>query len=80
MKSFDCIHYCIYSKSTFYCEDMDQSILILSIMTSIALLILLFNTVRNAIIFNHVHSIDTEVDANPLVSVLVPARNEEDII
>ena len=59
---------------------MDHSILILSIMTSIALLILLFNTVRNAIIFNHVHSIDTDIDENPLVSVLVPARNEEDII
>ena len=49
-------------------------------MTSIALLILLFNTVRNAIIFNHVHSIDTEIDEMSFVSVLVPARNEEDII
>ena len=59
---------------------MDQSILILSILTCIALLILLCNTVRNAILFNHVHRIDTELEEIPFVSVLIPARNEEDII
>lgn len=58
---------------------MDQPILIVTIFTNISLIILLFNTVRNAIIFNHVHRID-EVDQKPFVSVLIPARNEEDII
>ncbi len=58
---------------------MAQSFLILSIIISISLIILLFNTVRNAIIFNHVHRME-EHDNMPFVSVLIPARNEEDII
>ncbi|MFZ9976518.1 MAG: glycosyltransferase [Candidatus Kapaibacteriota bacterium] len=58
---------------------MEQTILIVSIITSLSLLVLLFNTVRNAIIFNHVHRIES-VEVIPFVSVLIPARNEEDII
>lgn len=58
---------------------MEQTILIVSIITSLSLLVLLFNTVRNAIIFNHVHRIES-VEVMPFVSVLIPARNEEDII
>ncbi|MFM8456811.1 MAG: glycosyltransferase [Ignavibacteria bacterium] len=58
---------------------MEQTILIVSIITSLSLLVLLFNTVRNAIIFNHVHRIES-VEKLPFVSVLIPARNEEDII
>jgi len=58
---------------------MEQTILIVSIFTSLSLLVLLFNTVRNAIIFNHVHRIES-VEVMPFVSVLIPARNEEDII
>jgi chlorobactene glucosyltransferase len=58
---------------------MEQSILLACIITSLSLLVLLFNTVRNAIIFNHVHRIESS-EYIPFVSVLIPARNEEDII
>jgi chlorobactene glucosyltransferase len=59
---------------------VESTILALAILTSIALLILLFNTVRNAIIFNHVHPTEMKDPHVPFVSVLIPARNEEDII
>lgn len=58
----------------------ESTILALAILTSIALLLLLFNTVRNAIIFNHVHPTEMKDPHVPFVSVLIPARNEEDII
>jgi len=58
----------------------ESTILALAILTSIALLLLLFNTVRNAIIFNHVHPTEMNDPHVPFVSVLIPARNEEDII
>ncbi|MBM4173109.1 MAG: glycosyltransferase [Ignavibacteria bacterium] len=59
---------------------VESTILALAILTSIALLLLLFNTVRNAIIFNHVHPTEMKDPHVPFVSVLIPARNEEDII
>jgi len=59
---------------------VESTILALAILTSIALLLLLFNTVRNAIIFNHVHPTELKDPHVPFVSVLIPARNEEDII
>jgi len=58
----------------------ESTILALAILTSIVLLLLLFNTVRNAIIFNHVHPTEMNDPHVPFVSVLIPARNEEDII
>lgn len=58
----------------------ESTILALAILTSIALLLLLFNTVRNAIIFNHVHPTEMKDPHVPFVSVLIPARNEDDII
>lgn len=58
----------------------ENTILILALLTSLALILLLFNTVRNAIIFNHVLPCENTARHIPYVSVLIPARNEEDII
>ena len=59
---------------------MEHNLLILLIVICISLLLLLFNTLRNAILFHHVKKIDEKLEEMPMISILVPARNEEDTI
>lgn len=59
---------------------MEQIFFILLIVIIFSLLMLLFNTVRNAMLFHHVKKNEHSHISMPMVSILVPARNEEDTI